>query len=84
MAKRPDIVHRISSMIPPARAGHWYMRGTPEQLDAIQQIAAAWKAGELGDSARAIAAPTAQVLAEHGVKVSQYMVREWLGKLKRS
>ena len=81
-----DIVTQIKAGMPKSLRTSlvWHQRLTPEQKKLLDAIAAAWLAGELGDSARAVSVSASQRLREHGIHIGPYGVREWLGELKRS
>lgn len=83
MPKR-DIVAEIKALIPPPQPTRWFDRVDADQRAVIDEIADAWTAGRLGDTARTVSKAIATRLAAAGVKISHNTVREWLRDLKRS
>lgn len=83
--KPREIIAGILAEIPQAsRHGRWFERVTDEQRALLDIIRRAWMAGDLGQSARAVAPSIAKRFQAAGVRVTPATVREWLSELKRS
>ena len=62
MAKR-DIVAEIQALMPPPSPTRWFERVNEDQAAVIQEIADAWTAGRLGETARTVSKAIATRLA---------------------
>ena len=86
MAKARDVVSEIQALMPErvSPRWRWHQRLTESQAVLVNEIAEAWRAGQLGNFARPVSKAIAQRLAADGITISSNTVREWLADIKRS
>jgi hypothetical protein len=71
---------RIVAKIPARRTGFqpWYERTPPDVMAELEQLRAAWRAGEIESPKITLARAISQTLAEMGVIVGPQGVVHWL------
>lgn len=80
MAKRSDVIDAVVALIPQSsRHLRWHERVSPEHVETIAEIKAAWKSGRLGARRKPAAVGISQYLRANGIaNVGHNGVLLWL------
>ena len=81
MAKKGSVVAEIAALVPQATPKSWEFRVADEHRETLDEIKAAYHAGQFGSSKSTAARAIAAWLKSHGISTVGYQgVLEWLAK----